>query len=87
MKITVMYGGEYTRIAKTNKEELDVNDNCAIDDLLSFLKEEHGDLIIKGIANGDALLLLNGRSIKPNSKLLLKEGDFISILPPVKGGF
>ncbi len=86
MKVTVLYGGRYNQLSGISKKVFVIEEGFSLKQLLDLIRDKHGDIIINEIKSRRAILLLNGRSVNIDDCVELKEGDFISILPPITGG-
>ncbi|WP_048816667.1 MoaD/ThiS family protein [Caldisphaera lagunensis] len=87
MKINILFGGIYSQMAKFDKATIEIDTNYIDMEKLIYIIKENFKIDIKNdIEKGQALILVNGRNIKYIDKIKLNEGDFISLLPPVKGG-
>ncbi len=87
MKIKLLFGGIYSELAKSDKYEIEINDNIInIEKLLLVIKEKFNIDIKDDVDRGNAIVLINGRNIKAIGEFKINDGDFISIIPPIKGG-
>ncbi|MHA1859720.1 MAG: MoaD/ThiS family protein [Candidatus Asgardarchaeia archaeon] len=86
------------RLFATLRDKYGINEttvecNGTLEDLLKVVEEKFGGEFIKeffdkreGRIREDRLIFLNGIHMKSFSKIELKDGDVISIFPPVGGG-
>ncbi len=89
MKVEVVaYGYLMTLIGGKKKVELE--ENAGLEDLVSQLAPNPG-AFKKGYVgpyklNSDLIILINGRNAKTLTTKALKDGDIVTLIPPLVGG-
>ncbi|MFP3144826.1 MAG: MoaD/ThiS family protein [Caldisphaera sp.] len=87
MKVKILFGGIYSELAKSDKYDIEISDNIInTEKLLHIIKEKFNIDIKNDVVGGNAIILINGRNIKTAGEVKINDGDFISIIPPIKGG-
>ena len=90
MRVTVLYGGQIASAVGAAREEVELPDGASLADLLDLLDRRHGGRLSQGMRSlPRVLVLVNGLSVDPSRApdVRLQDGAFVSILPPVSGGF
>ncbi len=87
MKINILFGGVYSQLIKSSRATIEIDsDYIDLEKIIDIIKENFKIDIKNDVEQGNILLLINGRNIKYLNKVKINDGDFISLLPPVKGG-
>ena len=94
MKVKVKLYTILRMIAGKEMEVVSLPPKSTVGDLLDILMENHGDSFKSYLYDSEEQLwsyispLLNGVHIKnlDNSDTMLKDGDVLSLLPPIGGG-
>jgi len=90
MKITVLYRGQVKQAAGVSSEIIDLNEPCSVAELARRLGGERGDPIRNFLLTGDGalrshiLFVVGDEQVSPDQNL--REGDVVTILPPMAGG-
>lgn len=94
MRVKVKYFALLRELAGKREEDVEVDEETRVEELLEKLSERYGERFrdyVYGVGEFNGLtltFLLNGRNIElmDGFKTKLRDGDTLSILPPVVGG-
>ena len=81
MKVKVNYYGHFRELLGIGEEVLEVGGKVTVGELLKLVLKRHPELEKR---NGSIFVSVNHRSA--DSEKFIKEGDQVSIFPPVGGG-
>jgi len=83
VRVKVRLFASFREAAGRSEVELELDEGCAVRDLITLLSE-----VIPGLSEkfdrGDALVAVNGAFAKPDK--VLTDGDVVAVFPPVSGG-
>ncbi len=90
MLAKVRYFGKFRSVTEKLEETINFSGRT-VKDLLDKLCKIYGERFQKIVINDnklppDVIILVNGKSIGDNLRLVLKDGDTVSIMPFVSGG-
>ena len=91
MKLTIQLLGQARQLATSERLEIDVPEGTTVDDLLPAVLEGAYQRLTTVLAHDQKLrrsvmAILRDETIDPAEADLLKEGDELSLLPPMSGG-
>lgn len=91
MTISVAYHGQLRLAAGTDAEDLSVPDGCSAWDVLTHVARRHAALRTilftpDGQASRALLLAVRDQQVQPGQRVLLRDGDAVTLLPPIGGG-
>ena len=95
VKITVQLLGQARQLSPTERVILHVEEGASVDELVPHLLTEAPDslhLILSERSNEakqirrSVMAIRNNETIEPSARDLLKDGDEVSLLPPMSGG-
>ncbi|RLF09353.1 MAG: molybdopterin synthase sulfur carrier subunit [Thermoprotei archaeon] len=86
MKVKVEYYATLREKLGVKDEEAEVDERACVEDLLKLLVSRRGEALAEDLT--ECRVLVNGKDIEglEGNKTVLKEGDTISLFPPVAGG-
>jgi len=91
MKVRVAYHGQLRLAAGAAGEELEVPAGSSVADVLQHAARRHGVLrsVLLG-PNGQpsraVLVAVGDRQVRPGESVALRDGDVVTLLPPIGGG-
>lgn len=85
------YAGFISEITGKVSEEIEIHEGATLSDILKILTLKYGPRFEELILNykmrhAPILILLNGKVVRDNFDVKLRDNDFISIMPMVSGG-
>ena len=92
MKVTVNYFGQVRQIAGKESEAGDYRESLGLCELVADLAEKYGSefrgivLDASGQLRPSLLALINGQAVDKGARAELKDGDEVTLLPPIAGG-
>lgn len=91
MKIIVQLLGQARHLAGFDQVEVEAPDGASVDDLVPDLTAGASDRLLTVLAEDQKLrrsvmAILNDETIDPAARDTLKDGDELSLLPPMSGG-
>lgn len=91
MKLTIQLLGQARQLATSERLEIDVPEGTTVDDLLPAVLEGADQRLATVLSHDQKLrrsvmAILRDETIDPAEAGLLKEGDELSLLPPMSGG-
>ena len=91
MKLTIQLLGQARQLATSERLEIDVPEGSTVDDLLPVVLEGADQRLATVLSHDQKLrrsvmAILRDETIDPAEADLLKEGDELSLLPPMSGG-
>jgi molybdopterin converting factor small subunit len=91
VKITVHYSAHARQAAGTATERVELPTPASLADLLACLAQRHADLgpllrCTDGCGRDAVLIFLGDRQVRPGDRSPLRDGDEITLLPPIAGG-
>ncbi|MDG2487304.1 MAG: MoaD/ThiS family protein [Roseibacillus sp.] len=94
MKITVQLLGQARQLSPSDRVVLNVEDGSSVDEIVPVLLDGASDSLRMVLSEGTEALQLrrsvmaihNDQTIEPATRDLLKDGDALSLLPPMSGG-
>ncbi len=92
MVIKVKYTAQLKKTTGTAEEIITVPENISLDETLHILSAHYKDNFHKMIFNEDnefsnsIVPVVNGRQIRMEDNILLKDGDELLLLSPIAGG-
>ena len=91
MKLTIQLLGQARQLATSERLEIDVPEGTTVDDLLPAVLEGADQRLTTVLSHDQKLrrsvmAILRDETIDPAEADLLKEGDELSLLPPMSGG-
>jgi len=90
MRVTVEYFGPAREATGAGREEVDCTPPCSAQDLVTRIARDRGGrlagLLLRDGRLSPALLLAINDGQVAGETVPLKEGDVVSIIPPVSGG-
>lgn len=86
MKVKVEYYATLRELLKIKWEEVEVKEGASVSDLMEVLVSLHGETLAQAL--NESRKLVNGRDVEGlgGLKIILKEGDVLSLFPPIGGG-
>ena len=81
MKLTVQYYSRLKDLTSSEEEQLEVEPGLSVQDVLNRLYLRHAGL---GAWNAHLLVAVDAEYVERAQ--LLKDGDVLSVMPPVQGG-
>ena len=91
MKLTIQLLGQARQLATSERLEIDVPEGTTVDDLLPAVLGGADQRLATVLSHDQKLrrsvmAILRDETIDPAEADLLKEGDELSLLPPMSGG-
>jgi molybdopterin converting factor small subunit len=90
MRVTIEYFGPAREATGTAREEIDCAPPCSAQDLVTRIARDRGGrlagLLLRGDLLSPSLLLAVNDGQVAGQPVLLRDGDIVSIIPPVSGG-
>ena len=92
MKVTVNYRGQVRQAAGVASEIVDLEAPCTMAELAARLAQRRGQPLRSflfaedGSLRSHILFVVANEQVLPRSAVPLKEGDVVTILPPMAGG-
>ena len=91
MHITVQFLGQARQVSPSDRTVVEAAEGASVDDLVPTLLSEAGDRLRTVLAEENRLrrsvmAILRDETIDPSRNGLLRDGDEISLLPPMSGG-
>lgn len=92
MNITVEYHGQLRHLAQKESESCIVDDNTSIPEFITTISKNYDDTFRailfdkSGTLLPSALILMDDEPVDRENWPSLKDGDVITILPPIAGG-
>ena len=92
MKVTINYFGQLRQKAGVESESLECSEEAALVEVVAERAEHFGADFKKIVLDEDGqirrsiIALLNGGSVDKESAVSLKDGDEITLIPPIAGG-
>ena len=91
MKLTIQLLGQARQLATSERLEIDAPEGSTVDDLLPVVLEGADQRLATVLSHDQKLrrsvmAILRDETIDPAEADLLKEGDELSLLPPMSGG-
>ena len=91
MKVIVQFLGQARHLASSDRVVLDVEEGASVDDLVASLLAAAPENLRLVLLDGQQLrrsvMAIRGEeTINPATRNLLKNGDELSLLPPMSGG-
>ncbi|HCQ37670.1 MAG TPA: hypothetical protein DIV39_00820 [Verrucomicrobiales bacterium] len=94
VKITVQLLGQARQLSPSDEIVLNVADGSSVDEIVPVLLDGASDSLRLVLSEGSEALQLrrsvmaihNDQTIEPATRDLLKDGDALSLLPPMSGG-
>lgn len=91
MKIIVQLLGQARHLAGFDQVEVEAPDGASVDDLVPDLTAGASDRLLTVLTEDHKLrrsvmAILNDETIDPAARDTLKDGDELSLLPPMSGG-
>ena len=96
MAIRILYSGFISEITGRLHEELNVDeskDKLTVSKLLKILSKKYGPRFRSEVYDPDKdelkqniIVLLNGVNVTNNLNVEVKEGSYVTLMPPVSGG-
>jgi len=88
--VTVHYSAQARQAAGTSVERVELPAPASMPDLLACLSNRHAGLgpIMLGDGSGKpaVMIFLGDHQVRPNDRSPLRDGDEITLLPPIAGG-
>jgi molybdopterin converting factor small subunit len=92
MRITLEYHGQLRHLAQAESESREVDDGTSIPELVSAVAGDYDELFrailldASGALTPSALILMGDDPVDRENWPVLKDGDVITLLPPIAGG-
>ena len=92
MNITLEYHGQLRHLAETDSESHEVKDGTSIPELVTTVAEDYDEMFRailldeSGTLLPSALILMGDEPVDRSDWPELKDGDVITLLPPIAGG-
>jgi len=94
VKVKVLYAGFITEITGKRQEEVEVPPNTTLRELLNRLAKKYGVKFESEVYSTKEeklrpgiILLHNGINVKDDLSRSVDNNDFVTLMPPVSGGF
>jgi molybdopterin converting factor small subunit len=92
MTVAVRYMAQLRHAAGLAQEQVELPAACTVQELLIQMAERHGDplqrllLAADRILHPTILLFVGDEQVGTDERVLLKDGDVVTVLAPVAGG-
>ena len=91
MHITVQFLGQARQLSHCDQAMVEAEEGSSIDDLIPILLADASAPLCRLLSDGPRLrrsvmAILHDETVDPSQGELLKDGDELSLLPPMSGG-
>jgi molybdopterin converting factor small subunit len=92
MKVSVRYLAQLKQAAGVGAETVEVGSPCTPRECVGRLAEQHGGELRRLLLGGDGrlnptvLVFVGDEQVMPDERVLLNDGDVVTVLLPVAGG-
>ena len=92
MKIRIKLLGQARSAAQKDCDDIECGADATLDRVLGQLAEKYGDALRKillddrGKPHASVMLFVNEEQVYPGTPIFFRDGDELTIMPPISGG-